>query len=256
MENLPAKIDYNSQKMLETLKNTVAKDATAEELTMFIEHCKGTGLNPFKREIWFIKTKVGVQIMTGINGFYAIANSHPQYDGCETEVIEEGNRIIKAVCKVFRKDRSRPTIAEAYWDEYAKNFGNWNVMRRVMISKCAEAMAHRKAFPQEMNNLYIPEEFEQERPEFDREAILNPDVAPVDHVIQAGRQKGHTWGAVAKAIGYEKLVELSKNDRARDKLSERDLEQLEALLVELPPGLFELSEEEKNTIVAQESSVN
>lgn len=130
-------------------------------------YCKGlvraTRLNPIKRELWFIKGKDGrIQAMTGIAGFYAIANSHPQFDGIEVEVQPKQGKPELAIAKVYRKDRSHPMTAEAYFAEYNKGFGNWNTMPRVMLSKCAESMALRKAFPQELNDFYTREEMPRE----------------------------------------------------------------------------------------------
>jgi hypothetical protein len=48
-----------------------------------VQYCKATGLNPFKKEIWCIKASQGLQIMTGINGFWAIANASDTFDGAE-----------------------------------------------------------------------------------------------------------------------------------------------------------------------------
>lgn len=160
---LPAVIDFDSPKMVATLKATVAKGLTDEEFELFAQFCRGTKLNPFKREVWAIKGKDGrLQIMTGINGFYTIANQHPEFDGLEVETVEQAGKLVKAVAKCYRKDRSRPTVAEAYWVEYAKEYGNWKTMPRLMLSKCAESMALRKSFPQELNQLYTAEEMPAE----------------------------------------------------------------------------------------------
>lgn len=171
-------LDYNNPQVIQTIRDTFARGATPEEFTMFLGLCKGTGLNPYKKEIWFIKTRSGAQIMTGVNGYYAIANNHPQYDGCEVETVGEQEVTegkltlkvpVKAVCKVYRKDRRIPTTAEAYWEEYSKpiitQYGNkslWGQMPRVMLSKCAESIALRKAFPQELNGTYTAEEMPAE----------------------------------------------------------------------------------------------
>lgn len=173
----PAANDWN-EKRIDVLKNTIAKDATKAEFAVFLEYVKSTGLDPFKKEIWFIKAKGQVQMMTGINGFYAVANQDPNYDGIETEIVEENGRIIKAVAKVYRKDRRVPMTAEAYFEEYAKPYGNWKTMPRVMISKCAEAMALRKAFPQQLNGLYSTEEMPRE---YDQKPVvleIEQDEAP------------------------------------------------------------------------------
>lgn len=162
-ENTPVKIDYSDSKTLALLKNTVAQGATDAEFALFLEYCKSTKLNPFKKEVWFIKGKDGrIQMMTGINGFYAIANDHPQFDGLEVDVLPAEGKPIKAVARCYRKDRSRPMVAEAYFQEYGKTYGNWTTMPRVMISKCAESMVLRKSFPQELNGLYTTEEMPEE----------------------------------------------------------------------------------------------
>jgi len=174
----PMTLDYSSPAVVQTIRDTFAKGASPEEFTMFLGLCKGTGLNPFKKEIWFIKTKSGAQIMTGINGYYAIANNQAQYDGIETELVGEQEVTegkitlkvpIKAVARVYRKDRSKPSTAEAYWDEYSKpllsQYGNktlWGQMPRLMLQKCAESVALRKAFPQELNGTYTAEEMPAE----------------------------------------------------------------------------------------------
>lgn len=174
-------INYSDANTIKTLKETVAKGATESEFKMFSEMCKATGLNPFKREIWFIKASGKVQMMTGVNGFYTIANNHPQFDGIETEVVEEGGRIVKAIAKVYRKDRKIPMTVEAYWEEYAKPYGNWKTMPRVMITKCAESMALRKAFPQQMNGLYTQEEMPANFSQPKDEPVQIVEIEPETH---------------------------------------------------------------------------
>lgn len=167
-------LDLSNEKVIKTLRATIAKGASPEEFAIFLQNCKATRLNPFKNEIWFIKTSQGIQIMTGINGFHAIANSHPKYNGMHTELegeheYTEGDSVFivpeKAVCTVYRKDREIPMRAEAYFVEYGKPFFSkwgkktvWGQMPRVMLTKCAESMALRKAFPQELNGLITEEE--------------------------------------------------------------------------------------------------
>lgn len=172
MANEITVIDYEDNKLIETLKSTVASGLNKEEFALFVEHCKGTGLNPFKKEIWAIKAGGRLQLMTGNQGFHTIANSHQQYDGIETGFISpEGEFLsiaypkedyIGAWAKVYRKDRKIPTVAVAMLKEYDKGHGNWKTMRRIMIVKCAESLGLRKSFPQELNGLYTKEEMPSE----------------------------------------------------------------------------------------------
>lgn len=156
--NLP--VNYEDNKTVEVIKNSVAKDATPAEFAYFIEYCKHTGLNPIKREIWFIKDKQGkVQVMTGINGFLAIANSNPQFDGMEVEFEDDQNgNPVACTCKVWRKDRTHAHTCKVYMCEYNQKFGTWLSKPRTMLAKVAKAHALREAFSQELAGVYIEEE--------------------------------------------------------------------------------------------------
>ena len=49
-------IDYNNATMIQTLKATVAQGLNEPEFRLFTEHCKSTGLNPFKKEVCILKS--------------------------------------------------------------------------------------------------------------------------------------------------------------------------------------------------------
>jgi len=154
-------IDYNNATMIQTLKATVAQGLNEPEFRLFTEHCKSTGLNPFKKEVWAIKAGGRLQVMTGINGFLAIANNHPEFDGMEIEVDNDENPS-KAICRVYRKDRRLPSEGVALMKEYRGNTPIWQKMPRVMLTKVAKSIALREAFPQELNGLYTAEEMPAE----------------------------------------------------------------------------------------------
>lgn len=200
-------LNWNDRDILKTVKDTVAANATESEFKMFALLAQSTGLNPLKKEIWFTKSndyedKKGnkipgkANIMTGINGFYAIANAHAEYDGIEIIESDAFHEIKEAFvaewdngklvsrkypvsppikvpewieARVYRKDRSRPSVARAKWLEYSQDilgkYGKrtiWGKLSTVQLSKCAEAMALRKAFSQQLNGLYVEEEIRTE----------------------------------------------------------------------------------------------
>lgn len=171
MSNELAKIDFGKAEVIRTLKATVAAGLTDPEFAIFAEHCKSTGLNPFKKEVWAIKAGGRLQVMTGVAGFMSIANSHPEFDGMEVGLIDEKGgyqpltyteKFVGAWCKVHRKDRKFPAEAVAMLKEYKKSTPIWAQMERVMIAKCAKSVAIREAFPQELNGLYAQEEMPPE----------------------------------------------------------------------------------------------
>ena len=144
--------------MLQALRNTVAPGLTEPEFLLFAEMCRATGLNPATKEIWAIKAGGRLQLMTGINGFLRIANSHPQFDGMEVSNEWDGKTLVSCTVKVHRKDRKFPSVATAYWSEYSKPSPVWRQMPTVMLSKCAKSLAIREAFIQELGGLYTAEE--------------------------------------------------------------------------------------------------
>lgn len=147
-----------SIEMLHALRNTVAPGLTEPEFMLFAEMCRATGLNPATKEIWAIKAGGRLQLMTGINGFLRIANSHPMFDGMEVEHEWDEKGLVACTVKVHRKDRKFPSVATAYMSEYAKPTPIWKQMPSVMLSKCAKSLAIREAFIQELGGLYTAEE--------------------------------------------------------------------------------------------------
>jgi hypothetical protein len=148
------------------------------------------------------------QIMVGINGFHAIANSHQLYDGLEVGMIGKGgeylpltyptNDYIGAWCKVYRKDRRIPVEGVAFMAEYgkgkvdAKYDSVWKSMPRVMIQKCAESVALRKAFPQELNGVYSDAEMPLEYSQPTATVVppqLQSVVKPADEIDQSNYEE-------------------------------------------------------------------
>lgn len=160
--NDKALITQNNVEMLHTLRNTVAPGLTDSEFLLFSEIVKATGLNPVTKEVWAIKAGGRLQIMTGINGFLKIANSHPMFNGMEVEFDKEEGRIVAATAKVYRKDRRFPAVATAFMAEYGKPTPIWKQMPSIMLAKCAKSLAIREAFVQELGGLYTQEEMPAE----------------------------------------------------------------------------------------------
>lgn len=160
-----------------TIKNTVAVGATDNELKLFLHQCKRTQLDPFSRQIYFLKMGGKASIQSSIDGFRLIAERSGKYAGQTTPLLldSEGNwnevwtgkgYPVAAKVGVIRSDFKEPLYAIAKWSSYAPVYAGkigtmWAKMPEVMLSKVAEALALRKAFPNDLSGIYTGEEMAQ-----------------------------------------------------------------------------------------------
>lgn len=189
----------NPVEMLAALRNTVAPGLTDAEFALFAEIVKTTGLNPVTKEVWAIKAGGRLQLMTGINGFLRIANSHPAYDGMEVEFEWDGKTLVSATAKVYRKDRRFPSVATAYMAEYSKPTPIWKTMPSIMLSKCAKSLAIREAFIQELGGLYTAEEMPSEFGAAHAKAAPTIEVKADEQLIVSPKT-GEVLGVVKKEV--------------------------------------------------------
>lgn len=186
MSNLPVAIDY-SPEQIQLIKNTVAVGATDNELGLFLQVCKNHKLDPFTRQIHFVKRAGKGTIQISIDGLRAIAERTEQYAGNDDPVFDSETAPKKATVTVWKMVSGQrcPFTATARWSQYyPKGSGfMWDKMPHLMLGKCAEALALRKAFPESMSGLYTDDEMEQETMKVEAETrevkpVEVPKVAP------------------------------------------------------------------------------
>ena len=168
------KIAYNREQ-IELIKSQIAPDANSEELKLFLYQCQRTGLDALSRQIYCIHrwTKGGkkMTIQTSIDGFRVIAERSGTYGGQSEPIFTElDGKLISCKVSVFRFNegiRYEASVGVAYWDEYCqmdkdnKPMGLWGKMPHTMLSKVAEALALRKAYPQDLSGIYTSDEMQQ-----------------------------------------------------------------------------------------------
>jgi len=156
-----------TDEQISLIKAMVAEKATDNELKLFLHQCSRTGLDPMTRQIYCIHRGGKMTIQTSIDGFRVVAERSGAYAGqAEPDYIYNADKALIG-CKVTvfkfspRGDRYPAAVGVAYWAEYAQTSGLWSKMPHTMIAKVAEALALRKAFPQDLSGLYTTDEMEQ-----------------------------------------------------------------------------------------------
>ncbi len=156
---------------LALLKRTLATDLTDNEFALFAEVCNRLQLDPFRRHIYAIKRGGRMTIQTGIDGFRAVASRSGEYEGqagpfwCGEDGVWRDAWLTKEPPKaakvgVYRRGFREPVWGVARFDSYAGD-NLWRKMPEIMIAKCAEALALRKAFPETLSGVYSAEEMDQ-----------------------------------------------------------------------------------------------
>lgn len=131
------KFSVDPAKLLETLKHTVFKGASNEELMALAVVANTYGLNPFTKELYAFPAKGGgIVPVVSVDGWLRMMNDHPQFDGIEHQDEHDAKGdLVSCTAIIYRKDRSHPTKVTEYLAECYRNTDPWKMKHRMLRHK-------------------------------------------------------------------------------------------------------------------------
>lgn len=182
---------------MELIKRTFAAGTTDDEFKLFVQTTQRLGLDVFARQAFCVKRYDSqkrcevAQTQVSIDGFRVIAErtnayegqTAPQWcgdDGAWRDVWLDAKPPAAARVGVYRKGHREPMIGIARYASFVqtKREGGpnrmWGTMPDIMLAKCAEAQALRRAFPQDLSGIYTPDEMGQAENDAEAQPISAP----------------------------------------------------------------------------------
>lgn len=227
----PMQMSFDSSQ-IELLKTTICKGSSDDELKFFIYACQRTGLDPFSRQIYSIPRGGQRVIQTSVDGFRVIADRTGKYaPGREpTFTHDKDGNLISATAYVKKQTKDgtwHEVAASARLDEYDGKNNFWKTKPYVMLQKCAECLALRKAFPAEMSGIYGKEEMDQA----DVDHVKPFYTAPIS--FEHAKEISHILLECSEESqkGFIEYIKKSYQTDQIDGLPEKDFEKIKKILV-------------------------
>lgn len=133
----------SSENLSQTLTATAfrGQKVSPEQMTALLVVANQHGLNPWTNEIYAFPNNGGIVPIVGVDGWSRIMNDHPQFDGIEFDLDDE-----KCTCRIYRKDRSKPTSVTEYLAECHRSTAPWKSHPKRMLRHKAMIQCARLAF--------------------------------------------------------------------------------------------------------------
>lgn len=201
---------------LRNTKTKGGKEPNQGDKLYFTQTCLAHKLNPFKRQAHLVgydgKDGPVFSVITGIDGYRSIAHRTGLYAGRDQTkfAFTKDGKIFSATVTVSKLTGGQkvPYTATVFYDEAVQtNYKNepnaiWSKRPKGQLDKCAEALALRMAFPDDLGGLYTDAEIDPEQ-EVEGGVDIEATVADPSDIKQQQRIN-ILVGEVADLMGKDK----------------------------------------------------
>lgn len=145
---MASRLSVEPGKLFETLKSTVFKNATNEELLSLVVVANEYCLNPFLKELYAFPAKGGgIVPIVSVDGWNKMLVRQPDFDGIEFEFQDDNDgNPISCTATIYVKGRAKPVRITEYMAECKRNTDPWNNMPHRMLRNRTLCQASRVAF--------------------------------------------------------------------------------------------------------------
>lgn len=178
------------------------------QFALLVEVARRSGLDPFRKHLYGLIFQGKFTLVTGIDGFRAVArrcglagidDAQHTYDDKNKDTQAYPKSSTVTVYRRGPEGEREPYTATARWSEYRRLkadgslMPNWKSMPHIMLDKCAEALALRKAFTESLGGIYERAEFG----EADGDAAAKATAAPtkLKDILAGGPKAARPIGA-------------------------------------------------------------
>jgi phage recombination protein Bet len=226
-----------NEEAVRLIKDQLMRGASDSELALYVKTCERVRLDPFAKQIYAIKRREKVKsygreewiekwtVQFSIDGFRVIAERTGKYegqvgplwcgrDGQWRDVWLEDVPPAAAKVGVWKTGAREPTWGVALMKDFNQGGGLWSKMPTIMLAKCAEAQALRRAFPNDLSGCYTTDEMDQA---MEPEEHFEPPTVPTPKLTWGDREDPKL--PPAKPLGLESAAaERERKDGQPDKM--------------------------------------
>lgn len=216
------------EKKKKLIREKCCLGASDIDFELFMHVVEKTDLDPLMNQIYAVGRNVNIggswkkvfTPQTSIDGLRILAEKTGKYaPGKPPEYFYTDDRELLYCISTVKKQTSdgvwHEVSSQAYWDEYVQKDKNgnstafWKRFSHLMLAKCAEALALRKAFPAELSGLYTQEEMSQADKDITIVTIDEEQALNIKDLINGDKD---IWGSIKKRFGYESISLIKLDD--------------------------------------------